>query len=154
MNVFEYFLGLDGIKEGNIYLDKAGAEKRPDCYVKFLPNKNNFKELAIEVELNQKTYARIEDKFLDYLRLDSYDLVLYLIQKTATFEAYKRAMDRVDYDRDPLKRKLCRDKIILMIEPEIKHKVFNLMESICYFEGRIEKFKDIYKRLIIPRDKS
>jgi len=154
VNVFEYFLGLSEVKNGNIHLNKASAEKRPDCFIKFLPNHKHINELAVEVELNQKSYTRIEDKFLDYLKSDSYDRVLYIFQKTTTLEAYKKAMDHVDYDRDPLKKRLCRDKIIFMIEPEIRNKIFNLMESVCYFEGKIEKFRDIYKRLIVLEAKS
>ncbi len=154
VNVFSYFLGQVGIKNGNINLDRAGADKRPDCYLTLKPNTKNINTLAIEVELTQKSYTRIDDKFLDYLKGESYDLVLYLFQKAATFDAYKKTLEHIDSQRDPLKRKMCRDKIMLLLEPEIKHRTFNLMESVCAFEGKIEKFRDIFKRITVLRDES
>ena len=154
VNVFEYFLGLKGVQSGDIYLDRAGAEKRPDCYINLKENKKKIEKMALEVELSQKSYERIEDKFLDYLEKDTYDLILYLFQKTTIFESYKEKLDRVDRHRDPLISRWCRDKMILLIEPEIKHKKFNLMDSICYFEGKIEKFSAIWKQILILENTS
>ena len=144
VNIFQYFLGLPQIQNGNIYLDRAGADRRPDCYVNVHQNKRKVKQLAIEVELTQKSYRRIEDKFRDYLNKDySHDLVIYVFQKTNSFRAYKEEIERLDKHTDPLKGKRHKDKIALILSPEIKYKTFDLLKATAFFEGKITTLKNI-----------
>jgi len=145
VNVFQYLLKLPQVKEGRIYLDLAGADRRPDCALTMQPNFWEGKELAIEVEITQKSYDRVENKFRDYMNKDSpYSKVLYIIQKTPVFEAYKRSIERVDFHVDAMKNRRCQDNIILLLAPEIKNRQFDLMDSPAFFEGRITTLRSIF----------
>ncbi|MCY4643197.1 MAG: hypothetical protein OXB88_01125 [Bacteriovoracales bacterium] len=148
VNVFEYFLTLEGILGGGIHLDGAGRERRPDCYVEVERASGETYSLALEIELSQKGRGRIEEKFSDYLSQGSYNLVLYIFQKAAVFEAYKRTIEGVDLQRAESGQDRAGERIALMIEPEIKHKNFDLMDSICCVNGKIKAFKEIWRPLI------
>ena len=144
VNIFEYFLTQDGVSGGGIHLDGAGRERRPDCYVDVRAASGETYCLALEIELSQKERSRIEKKFSDYLSQREYDFVLYIFQKASAFEAYKRAIERLDLQRAESGRRQIGERITLMIEPEIKHKSFDLMGSACCAKGQIKPFKDVW----------
>lgn len=148
VNVLQYFLGLPDMRGGNLYLNYAGADIRPDCSFNLFCLNRGLLKVAVEVELTQKSTNRIESKFNGYIKTpSSYDLVLYIFQKATTFSAYKDTIDKVDYYRNPLKVKRCKDNIVLILEPEIKNRVFDLLDSTAYFEGKITTLKNIFTRI-------
>lgn len=138
VNVYSYLIGLDAFNSGGLNLEEAWASTRPDCVINYKSTK-----LAVEIELTQKSSPRIEQKLRKYLVSDDYERALYIFQKTSVFNAYKRKMDELDEKRDPLFQKRYQDKIILMIEPEVKNNNFELLDSPCYFQGKIATFKEI-----------
>ena len=138
VNVYSYLLGLEHFNSGGLNLEDAGATTKPDCMLKLGTTK-----LAVEIELTQKVAHRIEAKFRKYMDSNEYERVLYVFQKTSVFKAYKKKMDELDESRNPLFKKRYQDKIILMIEPEVKNNKFTLLDSHCYFQGKLAPFKEI-----------
>ncbi len=148
VNVFQYLLRLDETNSGYLFLDKAGADVRPDCSLVVKTTDTKIK-VAIEVELTQKSYTRIEDKFNKYLTPQTrfsdleYPLVIYFFAQTPTFEAYKRHIDFLDARLDPLHERRYKEHIALVIAPNIKHRKFELQDAPTYFQGRIIAFKEL-----------
>tara|TARA_Y100000780_G_scaffold232518_1_gene265041 strand:+ start:1439 stop:2173 length:735 start_codon:yes stop_codon:yes gene_type:complete len=138
VNVFSYLLGLGRFDSGGLNLEEAGATTRPDCMLECGKSK-----LAVEIELTQKASNRIEEKFLKYLRSEEFERVLYVFQKPPVFKAYKKRMDELDENRNPLLKKRFQDKAILLLEPEIKNNTFSLMQSPCFFQGKLTNFKEV-----------
>lgn len=56
----------------------------------------------------------------------------------------------MDENINPLSGRMYRDRIILLIEPEIKGAEFNLMNSPCYFKTQMTDLAEIFKQGLRP----
>ena len=103
--------------------------------------------MAVEVELTQKSVSRIENKFQKYHEDNEYDLILYIIQKPSHFEAYKKVIAGMRASHR-------KQKVILLLEPEVRKGEFNFVKSICYFDMEITDIESIYSMYKKPVPKS
>ncbi|MCT4641508.1 MAG: hypothetical protein N4A33_04365 [Bacteriovoracaceae bacterium] len=146
VNVLHKLLQEDEIfLDGSLSLEDEGRSNRPDGLIKL----TNRRKLAIEVELTQKQSYRIEQKFTEYTNNHGIDYVLYLFSRPSVFKAYQKRIDELDRKINPLVKKKCTSKIILMIEPTIKSNDFYLNNADCYFNGRISKFEKIKNQYLV-----
>lgn len=87
---------------------------------------------AVEVELTQKSSARIIDKFIRYEESNEFDLVLYLTQNKAIFEFYTAALGGLVAT--------IQDKVIIGLTPETEQ---NLSQCSCWHRGALHSLEKI-----------
>ncbi|OFZ25221.1 MAG: hypothetical protein A2381_12330 [Bdellovibrionales bacterium RIFOXYB1_FULL_37_110] len=143
-NALQALLKMKSIIKGGVnHAVKTFNNYKPDAWVlgKTLSD-NNF-ELAVEVELTQKSQSRIEKKMELFYDLPDNHYVLYLFQKPSIFEVYKKTLQFLD-NRPYMKYERPLSKIVMMvIDPTIKDYEFSLIDANVFFNNEIKKLGDI-----------
>jgi hypothetical protein len=95
---------------------------------------NEF-NMAIELELNQKSRDRIKKNFEFYSSSSHFNYALYVFYKSSTFNSYKKVVNELS--------EVARKRIILLLETKLTLNKFDLANSQIYFKGNTMKLHDI-----------
>lgn len=107
----------------------------PDAVIHAVKHQEEY-SLAVEVELTQKNKKRVIEKFSKYSKTNQFTHVLYVINKEALFDSYRKIMSEMN--------EIVSRKVILLIEPKLSHTNFEYQTARCWFKGREAKFDEIF----------
>lgn len=107
----------------------------PDAEVTGLKNKQSYK-LAIEVELTQKTEARVKEKYRKYGRENVFNYALFITNKEPLFRTYKRYLEEMNSD--------AQEAIILLLDRKLSVTKFQFEDSRCFYLGKETNFKTLF----------
>ena len=134
-NVLRSFLGFPNFVNGRMFHEIPDNDLAPDALVTGIKTKREY-ELAIEVELTQKSSTRVKSKYSRYLRSKSFDYCIFITNKEGLFRTYKRFLGEMNTD--------VQSKIILMYAPDLSPNEFSFYASECHFKGQTKKFEEIF----------
>ena len=134
-NVLRQLLLFENFKEGHMFKDDK-EEVDPDAVIYAVRGGRKY-TLAIEVELTQKSRARLMGKLSKYAKSQFINHVLYVFNKEAMFESYKKVLGMMD---DTVQR-----QVILCCDPGLSIEHFNYIESQCWHRGTSKTFEQIFK---------
>lgn len=134
-NVVTKMIEFENFKTGQVQCFGRGLDVEPDGVIFGQKNGKEY-SLAIEVELHQKSKTRLTDKLIKYSNSIYYSYVIYIINKEATFRAYKKILENMTED--------VHRKIILLLDMELTATSFNYRKAKCYFKNDEKIFLEIF----------
>lgn len=134
-NVVTKLIEYKNFKTGQVQCFGRGLDVEPDGLIFGQKNGKEY-SLAIEVELHQKSKLRLTDKLIKYSNSIYYSYVIYIINKEATFRAYKSVLENMTND--------VRRKVILLLDKDLTPARFNFLEAQCLFQNKDVSFEGIF----------
>lgn len=133
--ILREFLKFENFSSGEVY-QKTGAELSPDAVIYAQRNDLPY-TLALEVELHQKSKQRVIGKLARYLKSNDFDFVLYIFNKRAVFEAYKRILHSLDENS--------RQRVVLGVIDSLSTASTTLDQGEYWHGGERKSFERIFK---------
>jgi len=121
--------------DGRMFHEVDESDINPDAVITGSKDSLTY-ELAIEVELTQKSSSRVKSKYSRYFRSKSFDYCLFITNKESLYKAYKRFLGEMT--------KEVQGKIILMHTEKLRPDQFIYEGEQCYFKGEDKNFEDIF----------
>jgi hypothetical protein len=128
-------LKSESFYNGRMFHEIDESEIYPDAVVSGTKGKRNY-ELAIEIELTQKSDPRVKSKYSRYSRSKAFDYCIFITNKEALFKAYKRFLGEMTKD--------VQTKVILMLANKLRPDRFEYLGEKCFFKGEHKKFEEIF----------
>lgn len=121
--------------DGRMFHETGDSDINPDAVISGSRNNRSY-ELAIEMELTQKSSSRVKSKYSRYSRSKSFDYCLFITNKVGLHKAYKRYLGEMT--------KTVQAKIILMHTEKLRPDQFIYLGEQCHFKGEDKSFEDIF----------
>jgi len=126
---------FETLGEGHVLHDSDFFELEPDGLI-YINKDGVHGSMAIEVELTQKAKPRIVSKYGAYTRAECFNYCLYVFNKEAVYNSYRRQLDGMN-DK-------VREKILLMCDPSLSISRFQYLGKQVYFEGQERTFEKLF----------
>jgi hypothetical protein len=129
------FLKYPSFYNGKMFHQIDENDINPDAV---LSGKKGGKEyqLAIEIELTQKSSSRVKSKYSRYSRSKNFDYCIFITNKEGLIRAYKSYLNVMN--------KEVQSKVILMYAPDIQPSKFEYLDSECFFKNEVKTFKEVF----------
>ena len=134
-NVLRQLLMFENFKDGHMFSDDK-EDVDPDAVIRAVRGGREY-TLAIEVELTQKSRVRLMGKFSKYGKSQFINHVLYVFNKEAIFESYKKVLAMMD--------DTVQGKVILCSDTGLSIERFNYIDSQCWHRMTSKTFEKIFK---------
>jgi len=122
--------------DGKMFHEVAIDNLFPDAEVKGIKDNIRY-NLALEIELTQKSESRVKEKYRKYGRERNYNYVLFITRKEALFKTYKRYLEEMSSD--------VQEAVILMIDKNLSVKKFNQEDATCFYQRQITNFNKLFE---------
>ncbi|OFZ15335.1 MAG: hypothetical protein A2X86_17625 [Bdellovibrionales bacterium GWA2_49_15] len=133
--VLRTFCKFSGFYNGKMFHQISADEIFPDAAITGTRDNENY-QLAIEVELTQKSQDRIKEKFRRYAKGNSFHYVLFITNKETLFKTYCRFLGEMNAE--------VQKAVILLLDKELSMSKFNHKESRCLYMGEEKNFRDLF----------
>ncbi len=85
---------------------------------------------ALEIEITRKSSWRVQRKFGSYGREENFDMAIFITSQEGIFKSYKNYLMGMIEE--------IQQKIVIVFDPELSIKSFDLKNSHCFFCGKTE----------------
>lgn len=133
--VLRVLLQFEGFKDGKMFHQITSDKLLPDAEVTGLKNSEVYK-MAIEVELTQKAQNRVKEKYRLYGSGKGFSYVLFITNKEALFNTYKRFLLEMNIE--------IQEGVILLLDKSLTASKFNYVDSECFYKNKNYTFKDLF----------
>lgn len=134
-NVLRELLEFPSFFNGRMFHEIDDNGLAPDAALSGNKNGKEY-ELAIEVELTQKSSTRVKSKYSRYHRSKSFDYCLFITNKAGLFRSYGRFLEEMKGG--------VQEKIIILYSPDMTPCKFSYLEASCFFRGKEQSFKEVF----------
>jgi len=133
--VLRSFCKIDGFCNGKMFHQISTEEIFPDAAITGTRDGENY-QLAIEVELTQKSQDRIKEKFRRYAKGNAFDYVLFVTNKESLFKTYARFLGEMKAE--------VQKAVILLFDKGLSVSKFDYGGSRCLYIGDEKRFGDLF----------
>lgn len=132
--VLKLFLKDEKFCYGRMFHKIPTIKIYPDADVLY-KNKNQKKQIALEIELTQKSEDRVKRKFALYALESPYSFVIFITNKKSIFNAYNSFLS------DMVKK--VREKVLFILSPDLRITNFNFDKTNVFFNEKEEKLEEL-----------
>ncbi|MCF8060739.1 MAG: hypothetical protein K9K67_15660 [Bacteriovoracaceae bacterium] len=122
--------------DGKMFHEVVVENIFPDAEVKGVKDNVRY-QLALEIELTQKSESRVKEKYRKYGRERTYNYVLFITKKETLFNTYKRYLEEMNSESQ--------EAVILMFDKNLSVKKFNQKDAICFYQGKTTTFNKLFE---------
>ena len=134
-NVLRKLVDYKSFKWGTTSIDDLDDFIDPDGMIRWIKEGQEV-DLGVEVELTQKSFKRISNKFSLYAETELISHVLYVTNSMTIMRFYKKVLEKMNSE--------VRDRIILLCDEGLDNQEFNYQDSECWFQREEKKFDKIF----------
>lgn len=127
VELLNHLLKYERVLDGKLYHQLDQDLINPDAYVLAAHASQEY-EIALELELTQKSQKRIQEKFRKYGASTKFDYVVFLSQKEGLLRAYNRFLGELEVKTQ--------EKVFLVFSPDLIGGAVDLEKSHCLYKGK------------------
>lgn len=135
-NFLNRLLEFENFYDGKMFHQLTEDDLLPDAMVKGIRAKSKY-NMAIEIELTQKSKERVSEKLRRYKSNQAFHYVLYATPKDSLYRSYQKTIKKLDRE--------IQEKVILMHDPILCAHKSAIGSSKCFYLEEVYKFPELFK---------